>query len=160
MLARRGLSDMDLPILLDEGEVISPATVERVASAWRMSLPPSRSHYDVAIVGAGPAGLSAAVYAVSDGLSTLLIERDVPGGQASHTSLIENFFASPRASAALSWPDSRGVRPSGSGRSCSSGVESPRAASESASRPGSRSPAVTRSRLESSSRRPEWNGGA
>jgi hypothetical protein len=42
-----------------------------------------------------PAGLSAAVYAASDGLSTILLERDVPGGQASHTSSIENFFGIP-----------------------------------------------------------------
>jgi thioredoxin reductase (NADPH) len=46
-------------------------------------------------VGAGPAGLAAAVYAASDGLSTIVFERDVPGGQASHTSLIENFFGFP-----------------------------------------------------------------
>jgi thioredoxin reductase (NADPH) len=44
------------------------------------------------IVGAGPAGLAAAVYGASDGLSTAVAEADVPGGQASHTSLIENFF--------------------------------------------------------------------
>ena len=43
----------------------------------------------------GPAGLAAAVYAASDGLSTVVIERDLPGGQASHTSLIENFFGFP-----------------------------------------------------------------
>ena len=48
-----------------------------------------------AIVGAGPAGLAAAVYAASDGLSTIVCDRDVPGGQASHTSLIENFFGFP-----------------------------------------------------------------
>ena len=47
------------------------------------------------IVGAGPAGLAAAVYAASDGLSTLVLDRDVPGGQASHTSMIENFFGFP-----------------------------------------------------------------
>ena len=46
-------------------------------------------------VGAGPAGLAAAVYAASDGLSTVVFERDLPGGQASHTSLIENFFGFP-----------------------------------------------------------------
>lgn len=46
-------------------------------------------------LGAGPAGLAAAVYAASDGLSTVVIERDVPGGQASHTSRIENFFGFP-----------------------------------------------------------------
>jgi thioredoxin reductase (NADPH) len=49
----------------------------------------------LAIVGAGPAGLAAAVYAASDGLSTVVFERDVPGGQASHTSMIENFFGFP-----------------------------------------------------------------
>jgi thioredoxin reductase (NADPH) len=57
--------------------------------------PPQRGDYDLVIVGAGPAGLAAAVYAASDGLSTLIVERDVPGGQASHTSLIENFFGFP-----------------------------------------------------------------
>jgi thioredoxin reductase (NADPH) len=54
-----------------------------------------RKHYELAIVGAGPAGLAAAVYAASDGLSTVVIEADVPGGQASHTSMIENFFGFP-----------------------------------------------------------------
>jgi len=47
------------------------------------------------IIGAGPAGLAAAVYAASDGLSTIVLDRDVPGGQASHTSMIENFFGFP-----------------------------------------------------------------
>ena len=54
-----------------------------------------RAHYDLAIVGAGPAGLGAAVYAASDGLATVVLERDLPGGQASYTSLIENFFGFP-----------------------------------------------------------------
>jgi thioredoxin reductase (NADPH) len=60
-----------------------------------MSAPPQHDEYDLAIVGAGPAGLAAAVYAASDGLSTLVLERDLPGGQASHTSMIENFFGFP-----------------------------------------------------------------
>jgi thioredoxin reductase (NADPH) len=63
--------------------------------AWMTANAPARSAYDVAIVGAGPAGLAAAVYAASDGLSTIVLERDLPGGQASHTSLIENFFGFP-----------------------------------------------------------------
>ena len=58
-------------------------------------MPAGPAHYDLAIVGAGPAGLGAAVYAASDGLSTVVLERDVPGGQASYTSLIENFFGFP-----------------------------------------------------------------
>ena len=95
LLAEHGLHPADLPLVLAvDGPVVS-ATVERVADAWHESDPPSKSSYDLAIVGAGPAGLAAAVYAASDGLSTLLIERDVPGGQASHTSKIENFFGFP-----------------------------------------------------------------
>jgi len=52
-------------------------------------------HYDFVVIGAGPAGLAAAVYAASDGLSTLVCDRDVPGGQASYTAMIENFFGFP-----------------------------------------------------------------
>ena len=69
--------------------------MERLVAEWQQTSLPSRSSYDLAIVGAGPAGLAAAVYAASDGLSTVVIETDVPGGQASHTSLIENFFGFP-----------------------------------------------------------------
>lgn len=64
--------------------------------------PPSRAEYDLAIVGGGPAGLAAAVYAASDGLSTVVIEEQMPGGQASHTSLIENSSASQTGSGAPS----------------------------------------------------------
>ncbi|HEX2084122.1 MAG TPA: NAD(P)/FAD-dependent oxidoreductase [Solirubrobacteraceae bacterium] len=86
----------DLPHVIEQdGTVTRGATVERLAEAWRLSGAPSRTDYDLAIVGAGPAGLAAAVYAASDGLSTLVLERDLPGGQASHTSLIENFFGFP-----------------------------------------------------------------
>ena len=94
-LARLGRSKLELPILVDGNRVVSAVTVRALAEAWDMSRPPSRREYDIAIVGAGPAGLSAAVYAASDGLSTILLERDVPGGQASHTSSIENFFGFP-----------------------------------------------------------------
>ena len=94
-LARLGSSDLELPILVDGDRVLSGITVRALAEGWEMSRPPSRREYDIALVGAGPAGLSAAVYAASDGLSTILLERDVPGGQASHTSSIENFFGFP-----------------------------------------------------------------
>lgn len=92
LLAARGATGAELPALIDGDDVHAGVTVAALADAWRLSAPPSRQHYDLAIVGAGPAGLAAAVYAASDGLSTVLIEADVPGGQASHTSLIENFF--------------------------------------------------------------------
>jgi thioredoxin reductase (NADPH) len=93
-LARLGDSPVE-PVLIDGDQVLAAVTVQALAAAWDMSRPPSQREYDIAIVGAGPAGLSAAVYAASDGLSTILLERDVPGGQASHTSSIENFFGFP-----------------------------------------------------------------
>jgi len=95
LLSEHGLGTRDLPVVLDGSDVYSNATVPRLAEAWNLSTPPSRKHYDLAIVGAGPAGLAAAVYAASDGLSTVVIESDVPGGQTSHTSMIENFFGFP-----------------------------------------------------------------
>ena len=94
-LAPLGSTSLELPILVDGNQVLAAVSVRALAEAWNMSRPPFRHDYDIAIVGAGPAGLSAAVYAASDGLSTILLERDVPGGQASHTSSIENFFGFP-----------------------------------------------------------------
>lgn len=95
LLARHGVADAPLPVVVDGEDVVAGATVERLAALWGQSSPPRAARYDLAIVGAGPAGLAAAVYAASDGLSTLVVERDVPGGQASHTSMIENFFGFP-----------------------------------------------------------------
>jgi thioredoxin reductase (NADPH) len=92
LLDARGASGVETPALVDGDRVLAGVTVASLAEAWNLSAPPSRANYDLAIIGAGPAGLAAAVYAASDGLSTVLIEADVPGGQASHTSLIENFF--------------------------------------------------------------------
>ena len=95
MLAAHGLATQDLPVVVDGGKAYPNATVSQLAEAWNLSTPPSRTHYELAIVGAGPAGLGAAVHAASDGLSTVVIEADVPGGQASHTAMIENFFGFP-----------------------------------------------------------------
>jgi thioredoxin reductase (NADPH) len=95
LIAARGLTDPELPLVLEPGAVHAGATIPGLAEAWSQSTHPSQKHYDVIIVGAGPAGLAAAVYAASDGLSTLVVDEDVPGGQASHTSMIENFFGFP-----------------------------------------------------------------
>ena len=95
LLAAHGVADAELPVLIDGDNVFAPASVESVACSWGEGAPPSQSSYDIAIIGAGPAGLAAAVYAASDGLSTVVLEREVPGGQASHTSMIENFFGFP-----------------------------------------------------------------
>jgi thioredoxin reductase (NADPH) len=95
LLREAGAPDARLPAVIDGETVHERATVLGLASAWTIHARPSRLHYDLAVVGAGPAGLAAAVYAASDGLSTVVFEGDVPGGQASHTSLIENFFGFP-----------------------------------------------------------------
>jgi thioredoxin reductase (NADPH) len=95
LLSRVGAEDAPLPVVIDGETVHAGVTVESLAEAWHVFARPSRTHYELAIVGAGPAGLAAAVYAASDGLATVVLEREVPGGQASHTSLIENFFGFP-----------------------------------------------------------------
>jgi thioredoxin reductase (NADPH) len=95
LLAARGLADAELPVLVEDGSAIPGCTVERLVAAWQQSTEPAKAAYDLLIIGAGPAGLAAAVYAASDGLSTLVLDHDTPGGQASHTSLIENYFGFP-----------------------------------------------------------------
>ena len=95
LLESLALVDAPLPVVVDSGETHTAVTVESLAAAWRQLDQPTLTHYDLVVIGAGPAGLAAAVYAASDGLSTIVFDRDVPGGQASHTSLIENFFGFP-----------------------------------------------------------------
>ena len=95
LLTRHGGRGAALPVLVDDEGLYAGVTVERLSDLWNFRTPPSRPDYDIAIVGAGPAGLAAAVYAASDGLSTIVLERDVPGGQAGHSSRIENFFGFP-----------------------------------------------------------------
>src|SRR5215210_961618 len=92
VLAAAGAAERALPVVVDGDTVHASASVERLAEAWSVSARPARKHYDLFIVGAGPAGLAAAVYGASDGLSTAVAEADVPGGQAGYTSTIENFF--------------------------------------------------------------------
>jgi thioredoxin reductase (NADPH) len=92
VLGEAGASRAELPVVVDGDSFHERATVQRLAEAWAVYARPKHAHYDLFIVGAGPAGLAAAVYAASDGLSTAVAEEDVPGGQASYTSAIENFF--------------------------------------------------------------------
>jgi thioredoxin reductase (NADPH) len=93
ILAEAGAAGAELPVVVEEDHTAHPAaTVERLAEVWEVFARPKQHHYDLFIVGAGPAGLAAAVYGASDGLSTAVAEADVPGGQAGYTSMIENFF--------------------------------------------------------------------
>jgi thioredoxin reductase (NADPH) len=95
LLSGLGLLGAPLPVIVDGERTLTGATVEMLAEAWTQKAAPTRAHYDLVVIGAGPAGLAAAVYAASDGLATVVFDRDVPGGQASHTALIENFFGFP-----------------------------------------------------------------
>src|SRR5438034_11138530 len=95
LLERLGLREATLPVLVDGDQNFTAATVESIVTAWGGFQPAKRQHYDFVVIGAGPAGLAAAVYAASDGLATLVCDRDVPGGQASYATMIENFFGFP-----------------------------------------------------------------
>jgi thioredoxin reductase (NADPH) len=85
-----------LPVaLLEDGSVLERPTVLELAERLGVSVQPAQDHYDLVIVGGGPAGLAAAVYGASEGLRTVMVERDAPGGQAGQSSRIENYLGFP-----------------------------------------------------------------
>jgi thioredoxin reductase (NADPH) len=87
----------DLPVIgLADGQVLRNPTNIELANAYGARTRPGEGLYDVVIVGGGPAGLSAAVYATSEGLRTALIESTAMGGQAGTSSMIRNFLGFPR----------------------------------------------------------------
>jgi thioredoxin reductase (NADPH) len=95
-LQQAGQDGSTLPVLVTyTGEVLVDPPNDRIAAVFGLAGLPAGT-VDVAIVGAGPAGLSAAVYAASEGLSTLLLEREAVGGQAGSSSLIRNYLGFPR----------------------------------------------------------------
>ena len=81
-------------VLADGSRLITP-TFRELAERLGLNTVPAQTSYDVTIVGGGPAGLAAAVYGASEGLCTLLIEREAPGGQAGTSSRIENYLGFP-----------------------------------------------------------------
>jgi thioredoxin reductase (NADPH) len=87
----------DLPlVLVPDGDTLrSPSNLD-LAGALGLSISAQQPLYDVCIVGAGPAGLAAAVYAASEGLSTVVVEREAPGGQAGQSAAIENYLGFPK----------------------------------------------------------------
>src|ERR1700728_288692 len=91
------LHDHRLPVcLFPDGVRLDSPTIRQIAEKLGWFQKPSSAEYDLAILGAGPAGLSAAVYGASEGLKTLLIERSAVGGQAATSSRIENYLGFPQ----------------------------------------------------------------
>jgi thioredoxin reductase (NADPH) len=91
-----GIDDDGLPVaLLEDGSVLERPTVLELAERLGVSAVPASDHYDLVIVGGGPAGLAAAVYGASEGLRTVMIESEAPGGQAGQSSRIENYLGFP-----------------------------------------------------------------
>jgi len=85
-----------LPVaLLEDGSVLERPTVLELAERLGVTSQPAQEHYDLVIVGGGPAGLAAAVYGASEGLRTVMVEREAPGGQAGQSSRIENYLGFP-----------------------------------------------------------------
>jgi thioredoxin reductase (NADPH) len=96
LLRVAGVSEEGLPVaLLEDGSVLERPTVLELAERLGVANQPTTDHYDLVIVGGGPAGLAAAVYGASEGLSTVMVEREAPGGQAGTSSRIENYLGFP-----------------------------------------------------------------
>ena len=86
----------DCPVIrVVDGKTVVRPQLRRVAELLGLTTEPAGAKYDTVIVGAGPAGLAAAVYGASEGLRTIAIEREAPGGQAGTSSRIENYLGFP-----------------------------------------------------------------
>ncbi|MDN5289248.1 MAG: response regulator [Mucilaginibacter sp.] len=96
LLTLNNLTTDDLPLVIfEDGTFIAKPTIRAIAEKLDKNPQSLTDVYDVVIIGAGPAGLAAAVYGASEGLKTLLIERKAPGGQAGTSSRIENYLGFP-----------------------------------------------------------------
>lgn len=94
--ARDAISGEDLPaIRCVDGSVLKKVTLVQLAEKMRLHTCPKHASYDLIIVGAGPAGLGAAVYGGAEGLRTLVVEASGPGGQAGTSTRIENYLGFP-----------------------------------------------------------------
>ncbi|OUL29190.1 fused response regulator/thioredoxin-disulfide reductase [Nostoc sp. RF31YmG] len=89
-----GVQRLPLVLFPDGSRLVQPTNLQ-IAEQIGLRTQAERPFYDLAIVGGGPAGLAAAVYGASEGLSTVMIEREAPGGQAGSSSRIENYLGFP-----------------------------------------------------------------
>src|SRR5438093_1516987 len=135
LLRVTGVDAERLPVvLLEDGTILERPTVLELAERLGVAGRPAQDHYDLVVVGGGPAGLAAAVYGASEGLRTVMVEREAPGGQAGQSSRIENYLGFPAGLSGsdlarratdqarrlgaelLTVQEAVGLRPEGSGR--------------------------------------------
>ncbi|MGF1471829.1 MAG: FAD-dependent oxidoreductase [Rubrobacteraceae bacterium] len=96
LLAEVGQTGASLPVaVFPDGRVLVEPTNVEIADAFAVNRPLEQREFDLVVVGAGPAGLAAAVYGASEGLSTLVLEGEAIGGQAGTSSLIRNYLGFP-----------------------------------------------------------------
>ena len=95
LLKHFGLTEADTPIIACSEHFLRNPTNRELADVAGIRKPLERTVYDLAVVGAGPAGLAAAVYGASEGLNTVILERTAPGGQAGSSMRIENYLGFP-----------------------------------------------------------------
>src|SRR5213080_4180503 len=96
LLTTTGAAASSLPIVVfPDGSFLGNPSTAEIARKLGLKTKAEFPFYDLVVVGAGPAGLAAAVYGAADGLHTLLIEREAPGGQAGRSSRIENYLGFP-----------------------------------------------------------------
>jgi thioredoxin reductase (NADPH) len=96
LLRVAGVDAERLPVaLLEDGSVLERPSILELAERLGVAGTPAQDHYDLVVVGGGPAGLAAAVYGASEGLKTIMVEREAPGGQAGQSSRIENYLGFP-----------------------------------------------------------------
>src|SRR6266568_4717702 len=96
LIEERQLAPEQLPaVLFADGSMLTEANPDALAARVGLRTQATQEFYDMVVIGAGPAGLAAAVYGASEGLKTLVIEPVAPGGQAGSTSRIENYLGFP-----------------------------------------------------------------
>src|SRR3954454_15275536 len=96
LLAAAGAGPDDVPVIVPpDGQPLLAPTDAELAAVVGLNVDPSADFYDLVVVGGGPAGLGAAVYGASEGLRTVLVEREATGGQAGQSSRIENYLGFP-----------------------------------------------------------------
>jgi thioredoxin reductase (NADPH) len=96
LLAAAGAGADDVPVIVTpDGRALVAPTDAELAAVVGLNVDPSEQFYDLVVIGGGPAGLGAAVYGASEGLRTVLVEREATGGQAGQSSRIENYLGFP-----------------------------------------------------------------